>query len=655
MAPIDPAKFGKVAVLMGGWSAEREVSLKSGAAVLSAMQQRGIDAHAVDVQRERVVEDLKQGGFDRAFNILHGPGGEDGVMQGVLEVLDIPYTGSGVMASALAMDKLRTKQLLDGIGLPTPNYMVLDEETDYEYVAANLGLPVMVKPAQQGSSIGMSKVDEVDQLHHAYHAAAQFDGTVIAEQWVHGKEYTVAILGDEALPAILLETPRDFYDFEAKYQSGDTQYICPCDLGAARESELAVLVQRAYTAFGEPEHHFRSGAVLRSGVPIRSGFERRPYARAEGPLRLLVLGGSQGARALNEGVPEALGRAHTEVRVTPVTGKAILVSGHDLRDLEELLKQTEGKGINVYTHGEMLPANAYPGLKKYRHLVGNYGTAWQNQRKEFEAFPGAILMTTNCIQKPKESYSARIFTSGIVGWPGTTHVRNHEFGPVIEAALAAPGFAEDAPEKKIVIGFGRNAVLGAAERVGAWVLSDEVYAGAERDGAETPSLFGRYERVIATGSLSKAYGLQGLRVGWAVAPSDLAEELWARKDYTTISPGLLTDTLATLALRDDVRPRLLDRARTMIREGYEVVERWVDDVGGFRLAGHEAGAVCYPAYELPLASAELADRLRTEKDVLVVPGAHFDMGKYLRIGLGVPRSELEPALARIGELVAELA
>ena len=200
-----------------------------------------------------------------------------------------------------------------------------------------------------------------------------------------------------------------------------------------------------------------------------------------------------------------------------------------------------------------------------------------------------------------------------------------------------------------------TAVLGAAERVGAWVLSDEVYAGAERDGAETPSLFGRYERVIATGSLSKAYGLQGLRVGWAVAPSDLAEELWARKDYTTISPGLLTDTLATLALRDDVRPRLLDRARTMIREGYEVVERWVDDVGGFRLAGHEAGAVCYPAYELPLASAELADRLRTEKDVLVVPGAHFDMGKYLRIGLGVPRSELEPALARIGELVAELA
>ena len=250
MAPIDPAKFGKVAVLMGGWSAEREVSLKSGAAVLSAMQQRGIDAHAVDVQRERVVEDLKQGGFDRAFNILHGPGGEDGVMQGVLEVLDIPYTGSGVMASALAMDKLRTKQLLDGIGLPTPNYMVLDEETDYEYVAANLGLPVMVKPAQQGSSIGMSKVDEVDQLHHAYHAAAQFDGTVIAEQWVHGKEYTVAILGDEALPAILLETPRDFYDFEAKYQSGDTQYICPCGLDKEQESQLQRLALSTFQALG---------------------------------------------------------------------------------------------------------------------------------------------------------------------------------------------------------------------------------------------------------------------------------------------------------------------------------------------------------------------------------------------------------------------
>ena len=250
MTLIDPKQFGKVAVLLGGWSAEREVSLKSGAAVVSAMQQRGIDVHGVDVQRDTILEVLKQGGFDRVFNILHGPGGEDGVIQGVLEVLGLPYTGSGVMASALGMDKLRTKQLLDGIGLPTPNYMVLDEDTDYEYVAANLGLPVMVKPAQQGSSIGMTKVEEVDQLHHAYHAAAQFDGAVIAEQWIHGKEYTVAILGDEALPAIMLETPREFYDYQAKYQSSDTQYICPCGLDAEHESQLQRLALSTFQALG---------------------------------------------------------------------------------------------------------------------------------------------------------------------------------------------------------------------------------------------------------------------------------------------------------------------------------------------------------------------------------------------------------------------
>jgi hydroxylamine reductase len=156
----------------------------------------------------------------------------------------------------------------------------------------------------------------------------------------------------------------------------------------------------------------------------------------------------------------------TEVRVTPLKGKAIVVSGHDLKDLEELLKQTEGKGINVYTHGEMLPALAYPGLKKYRHLVGNYGGAWQDQRKEFDELPGAILMTTNCIQKPKESYRERIFTSGLVAWPGVRHIgADRDFTPVIQAALAAPGFAEDAPAKTITVGFARNAVLGLADKV----------------------------------------------------------------------------------------------------------------------------------------------------------------------------------------------
>lgn len=155
----------------------------------------------------------------------------------------------------------------------------------------------------------------------------------------------------------------------------------------------------------------------------------------------------------------------TPVRVSAVKGKAILVSGHDLKDLEELLKQTEGSGINIYTHGEMLPTHGYPGLKKYSHFVGNYGGAWQDQQKEFAAFPGAILMTTNCIQKPAETYKSRIFTCGLVAWPGVVHITDRNFKPVIDAALAAPGFAETEPEKTILVGFGRNAVLGAAPKV----------------------------------------------------------------------------------------------------------------------------------------------------------------------------------------------
>lgn len=155
----------------------------------------------------------------------------------------------------------------------------------------------------------------------------------------------------------------------------------------------------------------------------------------------------------------------TPVRTTPLKGKAILVSGHDLKDLEELLKQTDGKGINIYTHSEMLPAHGYPGLKKFKHLAGNYGTAWQNQQKEFDEFPGAILMTTNCIQKPKETYKARIFTTGLVGWEGVTHICDKNFKPLIDAALAAEGFKEDAAEKTILVGFGHNAVLGVADKV----------------------------------------------------------------------------------------------------------------------------------------------------------------------------------------------
>ncbi len=194
-----------------------------------------------------------------------------------------------------------------------------------------------------------------------------------------------------------------------------------------------------------------------------------------------ILGWVLKAGELNLKVMELLDRANTEtyghpeptvVNVRPVKGKAILVSGHDLKDLEDLLKQSEGKGVNVYTHGEMLPCLAYPGLKKYKHLVGNYGGAWQNQAAEFDAFPGSILMTTNCIQSPRETYKGRIFTSGLVAWPGVQHVGGasgapgrRDFTPVIEAALAAPGFMADAPPKTITIGFGRNAVLGVADKV----------------------------------------------------------------------------------------------------------------------------------------------------------------------------------------------
>ncbi len=183
------------------------------------------------------------------------------------------------------------------------------------------------------------------------------------------------------------------------------------------------------------------------------------WALKTGELNLRVMELLDTANTSTYGHPEP-----TQVRVTPVKGKAILVSGHDLKDLATLLKQTAGKGINVYTHGEMLPTHGYPELKKHAHLVGNYGGAWQDQAKEFDAFPGAILMTTNCIQKPRETYKARIFTTGLVAWPGVTHVSG-DFSPVIEAALAAPGFAEDAPEKMITVGFGHNAVLGVAGAV----------------------------------------------------------------------------------------------------------------------------------------------------------------------------------------------
>ena len=242
--------LGKVAVLMGGWSAEREVSLKSGEAVLNALLESKVDAHKIDVQRKTIFNDLTASQFDRVFIVLHGPGGEDGVIQSLLEVLQLPYTGSGVLASALAMDKLRSKELLQGAGLPTPAYMKLEETTDMSYVGATLGFPIMVKPTLEGSSIGMSKVAEEGSLEKAWQVASKFGDSVLAEQWVHGKEYTVAILGRTALPAIRLETKRDFYDYAAKYDDDDTQYHCPCGLNEEKESQIQRLALSAFDAVG---------------------------------------------------------------------------------------------------------------------------------------------------------------------------------------------------------------------------------------------------------------------------------------------------------------------------------------------------------------------------------------------------------------------
>lgn len=243
-------KFGKVAVLMGGWAAEREVSLKSGAAVYDALKESGVDAYKIDVDKDTIFEILNTENFDRAFIALHGCGGEDGVMQSVLTVKDTPYTGSGVLASSLAMDKLKSKIFFQGAGIPTPAYMEIKEDSDFEYVVATLGLPIMVKPSLEGSSIGMTKVEHAKDLYNAWEIASQFDGRVLAEQWIEGKEYTVAILGNKALPVICLETDRDFYDYTAKYDVDDTRYLCPCGLNQEQESQLQRLALSVFDLIG---------------------------------------------------------------------------------------------------------------------------------------------------------------------------------------------------------------------------------------------------------------------------------------------------------------------------------------------------------------------------------------------------------------------
>ena len=241
--------FGKVAVLLGGKSAERAVSLKSGGMVLGALRSRGVDAHPFDPSALGLDALLAQR-FDRVFIALHGRFGEDGTVQGILEWLGIPYTGSGVLASALAMDKLRTKLLWQARALPTPPCEVLTARSDFAAVAQRLGLPLMVKPVNEGSSIGMTKVRAAAGLEEAYALAVNYDRSVIAERFIEGTELTGAILGDEALPLIRLETPRDFYDYDAKYVADDTRYILPCGLDDASERTLRQLCLEAFHALG---------------------------------------------------------------------------------------------------------------------------------------------------------------------------------------------------------------------------------------------------------------------------------------------------------------------------------------------------------------------------------------------------------------------
>ena len=246
-------KQEKIAVLLGGTSAEREVSLNSGTAVLNALRKQGYDAHPID-PKEFPVATLKEQGFDRVFNILHGRGGEDGTMQGLLEQIGIPYTGCGVMTSALTMDKMRTKMLWKAFGLPVAEMEIVTVENratlNPESVAKKLGLPLMVKPSLEGSSVGLTKVKTMEELESAVDFALKFDRTVLIEEWLAGDEFTVPVLNNEVLPSIKIVPEGEFYDYDAKYISDNTQYFCPAGLSDAREQELRRLVKQAYDVVG---------------------------------------------------------------------------------------------------------------------------------------------------------------------------------------------------------------------------------------------------------------------------------------------------------------------------------------------------------------------------------------------------------------------
>jgi D-alanine-D-alanine ligase len=242
-------EFGKVAVLMGGESTEREISLESGRAVHTALLKVGIDAHFIDYQKDSFNQ-LINNDFDRVFLALHGRGGEDGTIQGELESIGLPYTGSDTSASALAMDKIRSKSIWRDAGLPTPNAIEIHQNSDWDHVVEQVGLSAMVKPVREGSSFGATKVDQVENLLSAWINASQFDERVMAESWIEGDEYTVSILDGRVLPVIKLETKNEFYDYDAKYNDSNTQYICPCGLDRVSESALGEVSKEACKLLG---------------------------------------------------------------------------------------------------------------------------------------------------------------------------------------------------------------------------------------------------------------------------------------------------------------------------------------------------------------------------------------------------------------------
>lgn len=245
----NPAEFGRVAVVMGGVAAERDVSLNSGAAVLTALQAQGVDAHGFDLQQGNL-QDLLTGGFNRVFNIVHGRGGEDGALQGALDLAGIPYTGMGSAAAAVSMDKLTTKAVWASHRLPTPGYHHMTAAEQADAVVAELGVPLMVKPAREGSSIGMARVESAAELAEAWAAAAEFDPRVVVEQWITGAEYTAAILQDTVLPTIRLETPNAFYDYQAKYLADTTGYHCPSGLSDRLEEQARLVAAKAFEVLG---------------------------------------------------------------------------------------------------------------------------------------------------------------------------------------------------------------------------------------------------------------------------------------------------------------------------------------------------------------------------------------------------------------------